>query len=57
MLLGDEVSLYMKLKKLLKGEIRTKFRVGLCVFSTLDLHVKYSEKLVQMVDLTLGTGS
>lgn len=33
------------LKKLLKGGIRTKFCVGLCIFSALDLHVKYSEKL------------
>lgn len=47
----------MQLKKLLKCGIRTKFCVGLCVFSALDLHVKYSENLVQMVALTLGIGS
>lgn len=47
----------MKLKKLLKGGITIKFGVGLCTFPLLDLHVKYSENLVQMVDLTLGIGS
>lgn len=47
----------MKLKKLLKGGIRTKFSVGLCIFSASDLHVKYTENLVQMADLTLGIGS